>query len=161
MAVTKTAGQYDLSVTGVFDVDAIYKETKDLIGEAEYIFTEKEQEAKSNQYGEQMTFKMHGWKKFDDFSDSEMDVELYFSNCTFIKVEGKKMAKGHLRAKMKFVVRYDYKDRWRQSFFLEKLFTFYINYLGAGMVKEKYFKPVAKQSGIFYSAFKDMLDLYL
>ena len=161
MAVVKTAGQYDLSVSGVFDVSAIYKETKDLITEAEYIFTEKEQEAKANQYGEQMAFKMHGWKKFDDFCDSEVDVELYFSDCALVKVEGKKMAKGHLRAKMKFTVRYDYKDRWRQSFFLEKLFTFYINYVGGGMLKEKYFKPIAKQSSVFYSAFKDMLDLYL
>ena len=115
MAVVKTAGQYDISVSGVFEIAAVYKETKELITEAEYIFTEKEQETKPNQYGEQMTFKMHGWRKFDEFCDSEVDVELYFSDCTFVKVEGKKMAKGNLRVKMKFNVRYDYKDRWRRS----------------------------------------------
>ncbi len=160
MVSKKTAGVYDINISGVFAIKEIFSAVKDLVEKYDYIFTEKGQEFKPNQYGEQIKFSMHGSRKLDDFADSVMDIDFAFSDCSSVKANGKKMTKGKLRVKIKFVVRYDYENKWQQSFFLEKLFNFYLTYLAGDRLKDKYFKPIAIDGSKFYADLKSLLDLY-
>ncbi len=160
MGVTKTAAEYKISVEGVFAIDDIYTEAKQLIESLDYQFTEKEQEVKPNQYGRQVKFVLCGSKNLDPFASSAMEAKFSFKNMSKVKTNGATMSKGKLSVKIKFTVTYDRKDKWAQNFFLEKMFKLYMNYIGGGTLKNRYFKPVGKQGMSFYNSLKELLDLY-
>ena len=162
MSKKKNLDKRILVVVGrTFPVKEIVKKIKAEMGNQGFVFVEKEQSVKEDQYGRQLFFKFAGGEELDEFAELGMDVMLTFSNLQSVKVKGKIMDQGDIEILFIPTVTYDHKNDWATSNFMEFMFNFWIDYFKDDSFKKKYLKPSQKKVDAVYRAVKKLLDYYI
>ena len=146
----------------IIDIDFMYKTIKKAIIDEGYIFVEKKQEGKIDQYGEVANFEFLGNKEIDEFALSNLKIEVELKNMNEIKVKGKSMKKGDGQIKIGAVVEIDYKNKWGNDSLSEFFFKLYQRYLAKSKLEDKYYDVINDEDVVnIYNKIKKVLEFYV
>jgi len=161
MAITVKLNKKIISLTTtIFDLDLVYKTTKTALEEEGYIFSEKEQAMKTDQYGQQVNFEFQGDKEYDEFCRVKITITAKFKDMEKVKVDGKNMQKGVCEMLIIPVAEIDYKNKWGKDSFGEFIFSLYTKFLKRKELDDKYFDVGDAEVVRIYEKIKDALELY-
>ncbi len=111
---------------GVFDLDRLYKESKDWFSDNDYDFQEKEYTDKVKDKGHEIVFKFIGEKEVTDYFKFNINAEF---NLTEVNSMSDNLVKGKVEIFLKADLELDYRNKWQHTKFLEFLFKIYNNYI--------------------------------
>ena len=157
MVLTKEIVSRNIGITGeTFDIDKVYKGTKEKGESLGYGFVEQEQSSKPGKYGHELRFKFLFVKEVDDFGINQMEFEFNFENLS--KIKGKDHGDCGIKIKCRQTI--DYKNRWGKTALNRFLLGVYSKVID-GEVKKKYIIPLINDSNTMHDCIKELFGFYI
>jgi hypothetical protein len=144
----------------IYSIKDMFKAIKKTIEAQDFIYHEKEQTFKQDQYGRQITADFTGSDEMDEFASAEVLVKCKFSDVQEVKKGKKNLDHGDVEILILPKVTFDYKNNWASSKFGEFLFKFWFDWFKDDDFKKKYLKPTQKRINAIYEELKKTVEYY-